>query len=508
MLSAYLVDVERWLAGADALGDWSEVELDPVALRTVRRAVLPLPDRPRSGAVPAWISADPFARLVDERLGIVTGIRTVPGRPGRPTGLTVVQALGCDIGRVSRWCNDPVGGGTSVGDPVTARRSAVGEVIERYCGNIVRSGALRLASYDEIVAGGDDAVDPDRLVLFSAAQYAAPGFPFVPLTRDRRVHWVPGRSLTRDIPSWVPASLVYVNWYGSGPDEGRPVNDTFYAGIAAGASLEDAVCSGLEEVIERHATMVWWLNRQPLAAARPSGDLRMTWPEGDGGPRRWLVPVDNEFDVPVMAGVVEDVDRRILTIGFAARADPAEAAIKAWSEALILQDISRDLAEPDSLYHRVVAGGRLPDQRLKAWRADRRYLDDYRDDFRDVSTLICQSQVYLDPRAIERVRPWVDTPARRSVDDLPRLDGRRLDAYREPLEAAGHEIYYVDVTTPDVAATGLRVTRTIVPGLIANSAAAFPYLGNRVAQDSAVRLGWRVRPRAERDLTVLPVPHA
>jgi ribosomal protein S12 methylthiotransferase accessory factor len=510
MLSAYLVDVERWLAGAAALGDWSEVELDPIELTVTRRAVLPLPDRPAYAPVPAWITADPYARLVDARFGIVTGLRTLPSRPDGPPGMVTVQALGCDIGRVTPWCNDPVGGGTSCGDataaPRSAAHSAVGEIVERYCGNIIRTDLLRHASYDDLVAAGEYAVDPDRLALFSPQQYAAPGFPFRELTRDHPIHWVPGRSLTRNRAAWLPASLVYVNWYGNGPDPGPPVNDTWFAGIAAGRSLDDAICSGLEEVIERHATMVWWLNAQPLHGVVPSPALRQLWPDG-GGPRRWLIHLDNELAIPVMAGVVEDVEAQVLTIGFAARADPVEAGIKAWSEALTLQSISQDVANPDSIYHQVVASGRMVDQGLKPWRADRRYLDDYRTDFHDVTSLLCQSQVFLDPRAVERVRPWVDVPVDRAVDDLPRLADRRLAEYQSRVEAAGHEIFYADVTAADVAATGLRVARTLVPGLVGNSPAAFPYLGRAAAARSAVQLGWRATPLPEAELTMIPIPH-
>lgn len=507
MLSAYLVDVQRWLAGAAALGEWSEVELDPLELTITRRAVLPLPDRPAYQPVPAWVSSQPYDRLVDARLGIVTGLRTLPRRADGPPSLVTVHSLGCDIARVTPWCNDPVGGGTANGDATAATRSAIGELVERYCGNIVRGDLLRLSSYHDLVSAGEHAIDPAQLVLFSPTQYAARGFPFAPLTRDRPVHWVRGRSLTRGTPAWLPASLVYVNWYRNNPDAGPPVNDTSYTGIAAGRDIDEAVSSGLEEVVERHATMVWWLNRQPLHGVVPWSALRALWPAGPR-PRRWLIHLDNEFGVPVMAGVVEDVEERLLTIGFAARADPTDAAAKAWAEALNLQRISQDLVGSGNLYHRVVASGRLPDQGLKPWRADRRYLDDYRPDFRDVVSLICQSQVFLDPRAVERVRPWVDVPVDRTRDDLPRLAARGLDTYRQAVEAAGYEIFFADVTTPDVAATGLRVTRTIVPGLIANSAAAFPYLGRAVAQDSAVRLGWRPAPLAEAELTAIPIPHA
>lgn len=508
MLSAYLIDVERWMAGMPAQGVWHEVELDAVEMQVTRRPVLPMPDSPPA-VLPPGAVADPAGMLVDERLGLVTSLRIVPQGPLLPTTLTTVQAVGSDLSRVRPWRHDPVGGGSSFGDVEAARKAAVGELVERYCGNIIRPELLIEASYDELTARGDHAVDPDSLVLFSAAQYAAPGFPFAPLTRGRRTHWVRGRSLTRDVPAWIPASLVYVNWYNTEYACGAPTNGAFFAGIAAGADLRSSVNAGLLEVIERHATMTWWLNRHPLPAVRATPELQSAW-AGDkpsGQLRGWLINIDNEFSVPVLAGMVEDSAESILTIGFAARCNPEDAALKAWAEGLILQEISRDLLAPDSIFNAVLKKGRLPDQGLKPWRADRRYLDDYRPDFRDVTTLICQTQVHLDPRAVEQVRPWVDVPVGRELAGLPRLEPG-LEALQSAVEAQGHEIFYADVTTPDIAATGLAVTRTLVPGTIGNFPAAFPFLGRRVAQEGAVRLGWRVHPRAEDDLTKIPLPHA
>jgi ribosomal protein S12 methylthiotransferase accessory factor len=508
MLSAYLADVERWMTGLPAQGTWHEVELDPVQLQITRRPVLPMPDSPAASLPPGTV-ADPAEMLVDERLGIVTQLRTVPRGPQSPATLATVQAVGSDLSRVRPWRHDPVGGGSNFGDAEAARKAAVGELIERYCGNIVRPELLTEASWEELTARGEHAVDPDSLVLFSPAQYAAPGFPFAPLTRDKRTHWVRGRSLTHDIPAWLPASMVYVNWYNTEYARGAPTNGAFFAGIAAGPDLPGAINAGLLEVIERHATMAWWLNRHPLPAVAPTADLQAAWAASQPRDqlRGWLINIDNEFSVPVFAGVVEDTAEKILTIGFAARAHPEAAALKAWAEGLILQEISHDLLARDSVFNSVLAKGRLPDQGLKPWRADRRYLEDYRCDFRDVTTLICQPQVHLDPRAVEQVRPWVDVPQGRELAELPRLEPG-LTALQRAVEATGREVFYADVTTPDVAATGLAVTRTLVTGTIGNFPAAFPFLGRRMIQDSAVRLGWRAQPLAEDELTTIPVPHA
>ncbi len=509
MLSLYFIDVARWLAGAPTLGGWHEVELDPVALRVDRHPVLPMPDSPGAGSGRAPV-ADAHAMLVDRRLGIVTDLIDVAHDSFFPPTLKTVQAVGCDVSRVRPWCNDPVGGGSVFGDEKAARDAAVGEVVERYCGNIVSAELLTYASYDELRTTGEHAVDPDSLVLFSESQYQAPGFPFVPFTRELPIYWVRGRSLTLDRPAWLPASLVYVNWYKSGWGSGAPTNGTFYAGVAAGADVRSSLVSGLQEIVERHATMVWWLNRQPLPGVIPTPALKSLWPRPDAGaPLRYgLIHLDNEFSVPVLAGVVEDTERGLLTIGFAARADPTRAATKAWAEALVLQEISRDLLQRESAYSSAIARGRLPEQGLKPWRADRAYLDDYRSDFHDVFTLICQSQVHLDVRAQDSVRPWVDVKPLRELSDIPKLKSGSLDEYQSLIEARGYEIFYADITTPDVAATGMSVTRTIVPGTVGNFAAAFPFLGHGVIQDSAVRMGWRSEPLAEDELTRMPLPHA
>ncbi|MGH3720068.1 MAG: YcaO-like family protein [Pseudonocardiaceae bacterium] len=452
---------------------------------------------------------DPTEMLLNARLGIVTSLSMVAPHPSVPT-LTTIKAAGCDISRVRPWNNDPVGGGSSFGDVDRAREAAIGELVERYCGNIVRPDLLSWATFDELAAAGEHAVDPDSLALFSQRQYAASGFPFVPLTRDTPIHWVRGRSLTRDVAAWLPASLVYINWYNTPWGTGDPpTNGTFHPGVATGSTLHNSVASGLQEIIERHATMVWWLNRQPLRAVKAASEIHSVWRNrvSDDQLRAWLIHIDNEFSVPVMAGVVEDTAQSFFTIGFAARATPEEAALKAWAEGVILQEVSRELQSPTSAYSSAIARGRLPDQGLKPWRADRRYLDDYRADFHDVVTLICQSQIYLDPRAAELVRPWVDVPVDRSMLDLPRLKSGSLAAVQAAVQVAGYEIFYADITTPDVAAAGLSVTRTLVPGTIANSPAAFPFLGGRVVQDSAVRLGWQSRPLSEAELTTIPLPH-
>ncbi|QSB16813.1 YcaO-like family protein [Natronosporangium hydrolyticum] len=506
MLHLLLIDVERGLAGVAARTSWAEVELDPVGFTVVRHPLLPLPDRP--------VDADPVGGdmqlLCDSRTGLITNLPRYDHHESIPSRLMTVQSNVADMRRIYTWANNVVCGGSAFDDLVGAQQAAVGEAVERYCGNCVTETVqVREASYAQLRAEGEVAVDPEQLVLYSDRLYDSAGFPFVRFTPELSTHWVRGHSLTRERAVWVPASLVYVNWYMDQYADVPPTNYLYYPGIAAGPSLEWALASGIEEVVERDATMIWWHNRQPLPKLELPDELAALWAGAPRahGQRPWLIYLENEFDIPVIAGVLEKHDEGLLNVGFAARNDPLEAARKAWTEALTLQDGSRDIQDPTGLTRSAIAEGWVS-MPLKPWREDQAYLDSYAPDFSDVNDLMCQQEIFLDPRAAEVVRPWLDPPGVRPMSDVPQLPDRSLQTYRKLIEARGYEIIYVDLTTQDVAMAGFRVVRVIIPGLVPNFPAAFPFLGRRRIQDAAVQLGWRSGPLTEQELNYFPLPHA
>jgi ribosomal protein S12 methylthiotransferase accessory factor len=466
-----------------------------------RHPVLPLPDSVISAAHPHT--------LVDPLTGIVQRTRDVTHHPSIPSSLATAQSDVCNMRRVSRWANNTSCQGAAFGDPGQARASAIGEAAERYCGNLLDTLPVTFASYDALRRGPVRALDPDSLVLYSDAQYDTPGFPFVRMTHDLEMHWVPGRSLTTGEDLLVPASMVYVNWFTAGYSAAPVTNFCPFAGIAAGPTMDYAVTSALEEIIERHATMVWWLNGHPIDATDP-GELAAVWDgvPADAGQRPSLIMIDNEFGVPVAAGVLHNDVDTLVNVGFACRDTPEAAALKAWTEACTLQEGSRDLLRADGAHWDAMSRGELNSRSFKPWRADRAYLDAYREDMRDCDDLMVQQQVHLDPRAVKRVAPLLDRAVTRTFADAPRLDSRTPEAYRRALEGAGHEVIVVDITSPDIASTGMAVVRAIVPGTVGNAPAAFPFLGRGRVQDLGVELGWRTSRLAESDLNHFPIPHA
>ncbi|MET9606730.1 YcaO-like family protein [Streptomyces sp. NPDC006512] len=394
--------------------------------------------------------------------------------------------------------------GTSWDVPERARRAAEGEAVERYVGaRAPEPSRMLYGSHRDLVRRGVPALDPRELVLYSPRQYARPGFPFRPFLADSPAHWVEGRSAVDGRPVRVPAFLVYAAWSRMPHLSPEPLY-AFPAlgGIAAGPSADFALRSGLEEVIEHDATAVWWANAHPLPALPLTEELRALTRGAPRGFEVRLVPVGNEFGVPVVAAGVRSTDEGWLTYGSAVRAGFAEAAAKALAEAYSLQLTCRALDDPAARPE--TPGRRSP---LKAWRRDRRYLDDYRPDGTDVVEQLCQQQLFLDRRAADRVAPW--------AWDLPegRWEEPAAPAYRSAGElvgrvaAAGRDVVVVPLSSDAEAARGTYVVRVLVPGTAGAAPAAYRPLGGGRLRDAAVRLGWRGRPLDEEGLNTFPMPH-
>lgn len=508
MLSIFFAEIERWMQTSSCQLVGVEVEANPLSLSLIRHPILPLPERTFEKEIVGTSPGD-MNLLVSERCGIVLRTVEIEHHPSIPAAVTTVQAHAAHMWwHYPTWHNDSTGVGSAFHDTTQVSVAAIAEAAERYAANCLPLAKPERATYAELCARDTYAVNPASLALFDTDMYAEEGCPFAPFTHDTPVYWVEGWSVSKSCSVWVPLSMVYVNWQ-MGHFDQPVVHDTFYPGIAAGATLEQAIVAGLEELIERDTMMIWWLNRPVVPALQLPTELSALW-EGvpaQYGQHAWLIPLPNQFDIPVMAGVVANTQENLLNIGFACRPDPIQAGMKAWTEAITLQEGSRDINDPEGRVWAEVEAGTLADV-FKPWRADRRYLDSYRADFRDITEQNAQQQLFLDSRAIEYVQPWVNVSVGQSIDQLPRLPDRTLATYQSRLEASNFEIIYVDLTTPDIAQSGLRVVRVLVPGLVPDFPAAFPHLGGGRIQQIPVALGWCDSPTQRDELNYFPMPHA
>ncbi|MFC7107026.1 YcaO-like family protein [Nonomuraea rubra] len=417
-----------------------------VGASLTRRPVLPLPR-------PGWEWTTTPEQLVDPEYGPIT--RVVRASSALDS-CVVYRAYVSATDRFAPWKADRVAGGASF-DKNQARKAAIGEAVERYCGNAVPAGLPR-ARYADLDA---EAIDPQDLALYAPHQYAAPGFPFIPLTRDLEIEWATGRDLVSGKDVLVPAPLVYLNYT-------RPPHTSMHAnaGIAAGSNQRRAERSAMEELFERDAVTLWWLRGEQATRFTPHD---LTRPVGEAVRRGLAVTflaIPSAFGVPVTGAFLEDRARQVVAFGTACRSDPEAAAAKAFTEAVVSYTMSLGLLDSNAPVWRT------SDHPYRPFRADRTYRDAFRPDWHDLTDLELNLQLFLDPRMqgplLDRLRHPVPGPLPTAVDP---------DSYLARLSDAGLRAVSVDLTTPDVRATGLSVVRVVAPGLYGNAPAAFPFLG-------------------------------
>lgn len=423
--------------------------------------------------------------LVDPLTGVIRALHPVDrldGMPARYCGLTAEIA---DTRAHGNWPCDLVSLGTTFADRDGARIAAIGEAVERYCGNYV-PGGLRYATSAELSAEGVRHWGREHLSFFARWQLESTGFPFERFTENTRIAWVEGTSADGSITS-IPASYVYLNWRTGGRRREPWIHHLNYAGIATGQGLGDAASRGLLELVERDSLSLWWHLNLPAQGIDPASIPGLADDLGDTRLRCHLLALPSYFGVPVVAAVVHDPELGIVAGGFSAKLDPVETARKAVLEAIHSWVFTRGLLESDGWVFGSMKAGVLSSGLYLEHRADRSYLDAAGRRSEHVRDLGAQAQVWLDPRTQAALLPRFTDPYETvTIDRLPQGSS---DGLKATLAAAGHEVVVCDLTTPDVALTPLRVARVCASGLIPNAPAAFPYFGlprwRAVAEQSA-----------------------
>lgn len=401
---------------------------------------------------PAW-PEPPYDLLVDQRTGIVTSLDRYLLSASDGRSLTYWQA---DAADTSVWAHassgQATGGCHHLGD--RARAAAVGEAVERYCGHLVDHTRTIRASYGDLVADAQAAVDPDSLCLHGEPN--GTGDPFVGLDRSSTCSWVAGTNPAGP-QVWVPAALVWLAYGSHSCSDTGPVCYPVPGGIAAGPTPAAARRGALGETVERHALATAWYGDRPFGVIEAG--------------RIWTVP--NRWDWPVVLVDHHRGSAGPLALGCAADADLATAVDKASAEAAM---VARTLE--------LVAAGGLDWHSsgvLAAPTAQHRYLEHYGPDLAGAVDLACHLQLGLDPRvqAAQRERlgrlGGVATPSRPDddLDDVLARDGR------VPLT--------IELTTDDMAMLGLAVVRVVVPGLRPLGPTAYGFFGAGVDPLPSVR---------------------
>jgi ribosomal protein S12 methylthiotransferase accessory factor len=328
-------------------------------------------------------------------------------------------------------------------------------------------------------------VDPRSLPLASEKEYAS--LPHLArFDPDLELDWVEGRSLTTGRTRYVPACVVYVPY--RFPRREERLTDPISTGLAAGSGLHHAMLGGLLEVVERDSVSIFWENRLAL----PTLDLR----ELTAGPAAAVVErlsaagvqvtcKDLTTDLGIPAVFVRYVegpaDRPVVAHATRADLDLHEALLGALEEA--------DLCRTG----------------LQTWLAERSIpdVDQIRLDRPDFYTYYCA------PGRLSLVPFWDEGPLRPlpAPRPAPASPEAAVDEVVRRLSARGYEPIAVDITPVDVAECGVRVVRSVVPGLCPITLRRdFHRRGGRRLYEAPVRMGLRAAPLTEDELNPYPLP--
>ncbi|MCP2256539.1 ribosomal protein S12 methylthiotransferase accessory factor [Streptoalloteichus tenebrarius] len=424
-----------------------------------------------------------MSRAVDPLTGIVSGVRVYePGEPGSTADATVAWGRG---GTDTTWFS-PVRascvGGSTKHDPLAAKVSAVGEILERYAAGIYSPDRFLRASLSDL---GPEAVDPRDLPLGSPTEYRTTKEKVSPYEDDLVIDWVEGAELDTGRRRHLPAIAVHIPYR---PPHAREwLLNPNSTGLAAGSTWAQAVRGGLQEVVERDAAAIFWYNQLVLPTVDWSGlppcpTRAILDRMRQDGIELFVKDVTTDVGVPAMAvlGRLDTPERPVSLFGYRADVDPHRCLLGAAEE---LEHVFR-------MYWRSVELGGAPS------------LDEPRDIW-DFTTYYChESRVsLLDFVRDGPVRPLPPPPP------APVSDAEAVDLLVGRLSAAGHHPVVVDLTPVDVAECGVVVVRCVVPGLQpVGFSTTFRRLGGRRLFEAPVRMGLRDRALREDELTPHPIP--
>ncbi|MDO5692508.1 MAG: YcaO-like family protein [Pseudomonadota bacterium] len=361
-----------------------------------------------------------------------------------------------------------------------AEAGAIAEALERLAAAQVPLPLRRRASLP-----AQERLDEPAFALFSDAQRHTPGFQW-PLHAGPDDWFAPVWCLHDNRRLWVPQELV-----GLGPRMGSARLPSTSSGLAAQRAGTQgpwlALLRAVQELLERDALTVTWLcGLGGREIALPEGWRHaIAALDGHDGQvhafdltQRW-----NPHPVVAVAGSIACDGRPRPVLGMACRATRADALHKA------AQEWAQSLA-----YVRHLTQGAARAHPLPTEPAELRRFDEH------AAFYTLRPELWPRTALLAHRAPWQPPPETATPPATPLA---QLQVLQAALRAHGIQVLYRDLTTTDVAATGLVVMRALSPQLSALHAdERAPFLGGRT--DDAE---WRYPGARRHTAFPNPLPH-
>lgn len=434
-------------------------------------------------------TSPPILQLVQPISGLISGhtqLVSAPGEPQFPTAIAllndvsqILPGVANAVANGSKKPNLDGAGGGLEGDIRNIRATA--EALERYASCFYDDRQFLWATANEL---GSEALDLDTIARCSATELSHPRCPLHLPDKDAPIRWVRGLSLLDGRLVWIPAVMVFLHM----PLEPAerfwlPVS----TGCAAHVSMEQAVISGICEVIERDAVSLTWLQQLALPRIELDAASARLQPYLDrnkksAGVVQYLFDATTDLGVPTVYSV---------------QIAPANETLAA----LVMCSTELDPAAAVEKVIRESASSRL------AMHSNQDVPDNW-DDFCGVS----HGAAFMgNPARLAAYDFLLSNERHRRLSDMPYLstgDARQdLVGLIERLRRRNRDVFAVDLTTDEALRVGMRVVRTIVPALQPLSFShRARFLGHRRLYDAPVAMGYA--PRGEEQINRWPQPFA
>jgi ribosomal protein S12 methylthiotransferase accessory factor len=429
-----------------------------------------------------------WADLVSPRTGIIRSVSRVQRGAEEPSPPFIYQAEVSHFDFHAAKAQDRASAGKGMLEE-DAIRGAIGEAIERYCASHFDRSAAFPSAWEAI---SDRAVAPPEFVLYSAPQYDSGRLPYHRWDPKDEVTWVAARELPSNRVTWVPASLVYLQFpRDRAGDSFTPATSN---GLAAGPTLEYAVLHGLYESIERDAFLVTWMAKLPapevlFTAATPIADsIRAHYLRYGVDVRVFRMCTDIDAHIMMAIAFDQTASGPAAVVGLGCHVSPEKALSRAMLE--ICQ------VHPGEV-HRY--RDQHPCERLKQ--------------AEDVKTLEDHSAWVSMPEHLSEFSFLTENGRTQRIEDLPDFStgsvGGDLAYCTATLQRSGCRVLYADLTTSDIAPYNIHVARAIATGL---QPMHFGWgeerLGGNRLFELPHKLGFVSAPLTEHELNPCPHPLA
>lgn len=449
------------------------------------------PPAPRLGPRRRTDPALTFAKLrdvVSPHCGIVTEVQRMHVRDpsfsrvyGYGANLEVATSLGFEPFRQQRgerteiWRTGAEGrnGNRVAFDRTRAFVRAVGEALERYACTTYDPSILVSSRGSEL---GALALDPRACQMPSAEEYARmPGY--APYDPDRPMRWAWGWSLRDSRPLLVPAQLCWIMYNPIGGE--RMMQPTTSTGWALHHTYEEAIHTGLREIVERDAFFIAWLNRlrvprldldtvEDPAVARFRDDVRRS------GARIQALVTTTDVGVPSFAVCVSDPrpGRPAFVVTLGAHPDPVRGLRQAVEEAAMMH--------MESAMRLRTGQAKAPERQ------------------EDIELMSQHGEFYLDARNLPALAFLLEDGPRVRMADIPSAaSGDVWEETRSMVRGfarAGLDALFVDATPPDLREAGWVAVKTLAPGSVRHEYGyGMRLLGCPRIFEAPVRMGLRDR---------------